>query len=250
MLNRANERWPFAKATGILDSGCGPGPITDQLITSYGAQLPRDVRIVDSDFSEAMIEQVHKTKTTGLANGESLWENVEAVVLDAQALVGVENGSMSHVLAGMVYFMLPKPAKALNESLRVLDDGGVLTCSSFQDAEWIDLMSLISEVRPDKTVPQVSKAWSTVSGLTRELENAGFREVEVHRVETFMGFESHKQIVNFLVTKLPHMRLLTSDMEQREVAMLERIMAERLKKIHPEEPGKMRGTVLVAFGQK
>jgi hypothetical protein len=27
MLERANALFPFAKATGIHDSGCGPGPV-------------------------------------------------------------------------------------------------------------------------------------------------------------------------------------------------------------------------------
>ena len=58
--------------------------------------------------------------------------------------------------------MTPDPQKCLSESRRVLKDGGVLTCSSWEGSQWIDLMATVTKIRPDKKSPELPKDWRTV----------------------------------------------------------------------------------------
>ncbi len=104
-----------------------------------------------------------------------------------------------------VYFMVPEPQKALSESLRVLKDGGVLTCSSWEGSSWMDLMALLPRIRPDKIMPKMPKEWENVDLMGEELRKAGFRDVESHRVPTSMKYESLEGLADFMATKMPHM---------------------------------------------
>lgn len=173
-----------------------------------------------------MIEQVKKRKDKITAeDASSPWARVETRVLNAMELDGVKDSSVSHITAGwagggegwigqkdecadtrvQVYFMVPEPAKALSESLRVLKDDGVLTCSSWEGSQWMDLMQLLPRVRPDKTMPQLPKDWANVDLMRGKLEEAGFREVEAHRVETGMAFDSREKLVDMMLNVMPHM---------------------------------------------
>lgn len=116
----------------------------------------------------------------------------------------VQNFEQTDVLV-QVYFMVPEPAKALSESLRVLKDDGVLSCSSWEGSQWIDLMHLAARIRPDKTMPEMPKDWSNVDLLRGQLEQAGFREVEAHRVETSMAFDTRDKLVDMLLNVMPPM---------------------------------------------
>jgi len=58
MLERATALLPSSKATGILDDGCGPGPIMARIVKDYGLNIPEDCTLLRTDFSEAMLKQV------------------------------------------------------------------------------------------------------------------------------------------------------------------------------------------------
>ena len=51
MLEKANDLLPFREATGIHDSGCGPGPVLSRVISDYGDQIPETCSLSASDFS-------------------------------------------------------------------------------------------------------------------------------------------------------------------------------------------------------
>ena len=101
MLERANAFLPFTEATGILDNGCGPGPVMSRVLNDY--QIPESCSLTCSDFSEGMIKQVQGTKEDAVkADAKSPWSRVETVVQDAMDLKSVEDSSKTHVTAGWV----------------------------------------------------------------------------------------------------------------------------------------------------
>lgn len=146
--------------------------------------------------------------------------------------------------------MTPDPQKCLSESKRVLKDGGVLACSSWQGSQWLDLMRLLPRVRPDKRLPDLPKEWEDIDLMKRELEKAGFRDVEGYPVETKMTFDKLEPLVDFLITKMPHMVMLTKDFSEGERASLKDLLLEEGRKMCPNEPGSFVGTALVAVGRK
>lgn len=103
MLECLNSRFPLASASGILDDGCGPGPIMTRIIEEFGDHIPAECTLMCSDFAPAMVEQVHAAKARYVADqSESIWGRVRTEVLDCMDLATVSDGEMSHVAAGWV----------------------------------------------------------------------------------------------------------------------------------------------------
>ena len=151
---------------------------------------------------------------------------------------------------GQVYFMTPDPQKCLSESKRVLKEGGVLTCSSWQGSDWMDLMNLLPQVRSDKKPIEMPKAWCNWELMKGELEKAVFKDVQAYQVETEMKFERYDPCIDIFVDKMPHMIAMMEDFSADERAKTRALMKEEMKKISPQEPGSLRGVALVAVGRK
>ena len=254
MIERTNALHPFSNATAILDNGCGPGPITSAIIDKYGAELPADCEFLAADFSEGMVKQVEGSKKEALESaGEgnaSVWSRVQTQVLDATDLQGVPDASKSHVLAGWVYFMTPSPQKCLTESLRVLQPGGVLACTAWEASDWLDVMMTLKAVRPDFTMPELPKNWKDAGLLKKELEIAGFRDVESERVPVTMRFETHEGLIDFMADAMPMMTAFTKLMTAEEVKRFKEVAVAKTKEFCAEAPGTLDGWALLAVGQK
>ncbi|KAK4545679.1 hypothetical protein LTR36_002633 [Oleoguttula mirabilis] len=248
MLDRANALSPFSEAFGILDNGCGPGPVMSRLIKDYGTTIPRSCSLTCSDFSEGMLKQVMSTKEK--SDAASPWKRVETLLQNAMDLGEIADESQTHVTAGLVYFMTPDPRKCLSESRRVLKEGGVLSLSSWEGSQWMELLKLVAKVWPDKQLPTLPEEWSSTTAVEGELKKAGFRDVESYRVPVEMSFESQESIVEFLVTKLPHVVAMSKDKSEEDVARLKRVMVDEAKKMCPAAPGKLDGVAIVGIGRK
>jgi ubiquinone/menaquinone biosynthesis C-methylase UbiE len=252
MLTGANALHPFAEATAILDNGCGPGSIMMKIISAYGDKLPSSCTLSCSDFAESMVDAVRATKVAEVSrNASSPWQRVEANVMDSMDLHSIDDGSLSHVLAGWVFFMTSDPQKCLTESLRVLKAGGVLTASSWDgNMQWLQLMRLASVIRPDKQFPSLPEAWTNTSGVRSEFEKAGFREVDAVEVVTHWHFESYEAMANDVMTKTPQMLALLKDFSDREKEELAALVIQECKKMAPSEPYALKGVSIVAYGRK
>jgi hypothetical protein len=120
----------------------------------------------------------------------------------------------------------------MKEIRRVLTDqkgGGVLALSSWEANEWIDLISSLSKVRPDKHVPKMPAEWGTIEGIRGQLDAAGFRDIDVHPSETFWPFDNYEETVHYLLTQLPILRKLTADVTRGELEEVHKLMVEVLK---------------------
>ena len=146
--------------------------------------------------------------------------------------------------------MTPDPQKCLSESKRVLKDGGVLTCSSWQGSQWIDLMNLLLKIRPDVKMPKIPEDWVSADGIKGVLEKAGFRDVESQQVPTTLSHDKWEPFAEFITTKMPHMVMLMKDMSDEEKAKFQELVVEEGKRMCPDEPFTLSGTALVAVGRK
>lgn len=200
-----------------------------------------------------MIKQVEASKAEALSSGDAkaeAWKRVETQVLDAMDLQGVPDESKSHVMAGWVFFMTADPQKCLSESLRVLAPGGVLACTSWEGSEWLSLMYSLEEVRPDLKLPSLPEKWSDADLLKKEFDIAGFKDVQVERVNVHMKFEKHETLTDFLVDKLPHAVALTKQMSVEEVKKWKELCTVKAKEYCADAPGSLSGWSLMAIGRK
>lgn len=246
--------YPLSEAKYILDLGCGPGQIISQIIKDYGSKLPRSVRIMAADVSPNMIRQVQLRRALEVErDAHSMWGTVDDVVCDAQDLSAMSDDSFSHITAGLVLFLLPKPQKALTECLRVLNSehgGGVLAATCWPHSDWQDLMKLLVQVCPDKPAYEVPREWQTVDSVRNELEEAGFREVTVNQTEVYVGYDDPAQVYHWLIRGIPYLIRHTADLGPVQLEDLKRIMIRHLNRLYGSDGGRMVGTVIVTSGKK
>ncbi|KAL1892852.1 hypothetical protein Sste5346_006744 [Sporothrix stenoceras] len=253
MAEAANTAIPFTSATTVLDIGTGPGQVPAAILSAYGASLPASSHLIASDFSTGILDQLELRKKSEIEGGNADWSKLEIQNLDVTDLSALADGSVSHAFAAFVLFMVPQSGAALGEIHRILtseNGGGFFAQSSWQTTEWADLMGFVSKVRPEKAVPQLPKTWATVEGVKGELEAAGFRDVDVISVEAYMPYEDPDEVARFLLTQIPLMKRLTSDMTGEELEKTRDLMVEEIKAKHPETPGRLVGTALVGIGRK
>nr|OQO21681.1 hypothetical protein B0A51_10555 [Rachicladosporium sp. CCFEE 5018] len=241
---------PFSHATGILDNGCGPGPIISAIIETHGAEIPESTTLLAADFSQGMVDEVNATKARGIEASNETWKRVGTKILNAMDMQGIPDGSQSHVTAGWVYFMTPDPRKCLSETLRILKPGGVLGCTSWKGSQWLDAMNVFGEFKPDVTMPKMPEAWASVEGVRRELEVAGFEDVRSEEVTVEMPFEDVGVLTKMLLYEIPMMKVLTNNLSEAEKEELEQMIAASVKKSSAEHPGKLLGVALVGLGRK
>ncbi|RMZ85433.1 hypothetical protein DV737_g875, partial [Chaetothyriales sp. CBS 132003] len=237
MITRMNELWPFSKAKGIFDNGCGTGAILSHILEQYGVEIPPSARILAGDFSDHMLQVVRKTKQAKSESPEKdVWGRVEIRNIDAQDLSSIPDDSVSHLTGGMVYFMLPDAQKALKESNRVLCPGGVIALSSGKSSEHIDALGeAVEKIRPGTHLTLLTGVWASEVGVKKELEAAGFVDVETHLVASSMGYQSHQQFAEMLL-QMPVMKNVVDGFSEEEESRLLQGTVDRLRAINPVEP--------------
>lgn len=250
LITRLNERSPFAKASGILDNGCGGGAIISLILDDYGAEIPPTASIVAGDFSEHMLKVVQDTKDAKVAEGKAGWERLEVRNLDAQDMVGIADGSLSHVTGGHLYFLLPDYRKALKETYRVLGAGGELAISGGRGSQHLDaLHDAVEVVRPGTNLQMIQEPWASEAGVKSELEAAGFGDVETFVVDSVMKYERHNDFAKMLLT-MPVMKNVIGDYTEDEKDRLLAELVVALRSRNAAEPGELSGSSIVALGRK
>ena len=253
MIKAGDAAYPFSSALTVLDIGCGTGQVMSEVLKAHGSELPSSSRLVASDLSPGMIEQVQIRKAAEIEKGNTSWSKAETVVCNATDLSKFPDSSVSHALAGFVLFMVPQPRTALKEIQRVLTNqngGGFFALSSWLGSEWLDLMSFSNKVRPDKPILQMLPPWNTIEGVRGELEATGFRDIDVHLVETFWPFDDYDEIARYILTQFPGMSKMTADMSREELENVRDLMVKHIIAKHPSVPGRLTGTAIIGLGRK
>ena len=53
MARSGSTAYPFISALTVLDIGCGPGQITNEVLRAHGSTLPETARLVATDSAPA-----------------------------------------------------------------------------------------------------------------------------------------------------------------------------------------------------
>jgi ubiquinone/menaquinone biosynthesis C-methylase UbiE len=160
----------------------------------------------------------------------------------------VPDASVSHYIASLVLFMLPDAHAGLREAYRVLEPEGVMSCSSWKSAGW---MELVMEARGKKGSDfKMPEMWAEVGSVRALLEDAGFVDVMVEEVTTYMKVEQADVLAGWFFGKDSPMAGMIQSMSEEErvqaMANLERLFEER----KDPETGGIPGVGIVATGRK
>lgn len=254
MLERMDDALPFSSATGIADVGCGPGPAIKELLDVYESKISPSAKLVASDFSEGMVEQVRKLQAK--QSGNPIWERLETHVWDVQDLGQVADDSFSHVMGSLVFFIPKQPRQALSEVNRVLGKGGLIALTSWHIVTWMELMEAAARAaRPDLGASrkpfEMPTAWRTIDAVKKELEATGFKNVHAEYTETFLTADNPRDLIRwFTKGKNPLLAHLVAGFGEEDLEKLgdefERLVNEQC----PVGPKKLKGVAIVATARK
>jgi len=148
----------------VLDVGCGPGALTEELVRRVGASA---VTAVDpSEPFVAAVEERHPDVTVRLAPAEQL---------------PFEDSSFDAALAQLVVHFMRDPVAGLREMGRVARDDGVVAASVWDHGSGRGPLSVyweaVRELDPGAR-DESDLAGARAGSLTALFEQAGLREVE------------------------------------------------------------------------
>lgn len=250
MLDRMNEGWPFSSAIGIFDNGCGSGSAMSRIIDRFGTEIPTSARLLAGDFSEHMLDAFRKTKEAQSRSNGDAWDRLELQNIDAHDLSAIRDESISHVTGGMLYFLLPDPQKALQETYRILCHGGVIATSNGKQSQHIDALNkAVEKVKPGTNLGLLSGVWTSEEGVKGELTAAGFVEAKTYLIESEVSYQNHQQFGEMLL-QMPVMKQAIDGMSEDEKQRLPGVVVEDLRKINPTQPGTLSGTAIIAISRK
>ncbi|MDB4966235.1 MAG: putative SAM-dependent methyltransferase [Myxococcales bacterium] len=156
----------------IVDVACGPGTLS--LVAAR-----RVARVDAIDFSPDMVKQLElRAAAAGITN-------VESRVGDGEALPYPERSfDAAFSMFGLMFF--PQRDRGFAELRRVLKPGGCAVVSSWQVATRAPvletLLGAISAVLPGFPPPEQPGPLGDPDEFRRELQTAGFDEIDVHEV--------------------------------------------------------------------
>ncbi|KAH7310116.1 S-adenosyl-L-methionine-dependent methyltransferase [Rhexocercosporidium sp. MPI-PUGE-AT-0058] len=252
LFEQMNHAYPFSTASAIMDVGSGPGNTMGRLIEKYGLELPSDARLIASDFSAGMIEQVQRSQQVK-KDENPIWSRVEAKVLDAQILEDIRDESISHITGTMVYNLVANGRQALEAAHRVLQPGGIIGMTLGAGAEWMDLMGIAAKTVRGETGPtfRFPKDYGTPEGIRAEFETVGFRAEHVEVIESFMDVSNPKPLVDmFIRGKNPGALFFVGDYSEAELDVFVDEVLRLIEESHPNVPRQLRGLMIVAVGKK
>lgn len=135
-------------------------------------------QVVGIDFSHEMVDQTSKfIKENGI-------HNIEVMQMDAENL-SFKSETFDTVICGLSTAFFSDSLLAVDEMVRVLRFGGKLGISSWKKRENIGVIGraykkLFPETQTASSAnPDLSPDFSTVDGITKILENAGLKDIEV-----------------------------------------------------------------------
>lgn len=168
----------------ILDIAAGTGLITLRMADEVG----RSGNVLATDISDEMVKiGNNKVRSKGIAN--VIFERMDAENLSS------ENNSFDLVTCALGLMYFPDPSAALAEMYRVLRNGGravVAVWGSRKKCGWSEIFPIV-DARVNTDVCPMFFNLGESEVLKYNFENAGFKNVSLQKIETFLSYSSAEE---------------------------------------------------------
>jgi len=165
----------------VLDVSCGTGMVTFLAADRVG----REGRVLGTDISQAMIE---------MAREEAARRHLSHVTferMDAEELE-VEDGGFDAALNSLGLMFIPDIGKAFREMHRALRPGGRAVAAVWGERRhcgWAEIFPIV-DARVESEVCPLFFQLGTGDTMRGRLEDAGFTDVVLDRIATFLRYDS------------------------------------------------------------
>lgn len=238
---KALELADIFEGSAILDVACGPGTLP--LLASDKVKSVHAI-----DFSESMIKLFKET-----VNAEGL-ENIEIHCGDGQELPfsdGIFDVAFS--MFGLMFF--PNRNKGYSEIYRTLKPGGKIVISSWAPVSDSPVMQTLfgalKAMKPDIPEPKTDiESLENPEFFKAELQNAGFKQVEIVPVEGEYPISDLEEFWTDMVKGSAPIVMMQQGMSPEEWKEKERIALEFLKNNIPSLPTSLTAKAWLGCGIK
>ncbi|MEM1046834.1 MAG: methyltransferase domain-containing protein [Pseudomonadota bacterium] len=184
-LLRMSEAGPGER---VLDLACGTGLVTFPLAEAVGPEGS----VVATDLSEKMVEEIRR-KAAGLRLSQ-----VTAFRAGAESLDGVPDASIDLVTCAFGLMYVPDPDVAMAEALRVLKPGGRAVFAVWGERAkcgWAEIFPIV-DARVKSSVCPLFFRLGTGSVLAREMETAGFTDIDTTRLTADLPYPDDRAAID------------------------------------------------------
>lgn len=231
-LSKANLTDPN-REINAFDMGCGTGAVIAALYDTVPKEQWPNVKVLAGDVSEDMLSFV---RNRGTENG---WPGLTTQIVNGAD--GLEPNQFTHVFANAIVFFLP--TTTLKKTYDLLKPGGFIGMTTWAALPWFAWVqkavsrlpnppSLISYEQIQSAFQQ-GNAWHEEAFVKKQLEEAGFKDVEVvyEKVRARGG-----TLDEFMEMMTMPMKVVSSFWEEGErEEILGRVMGELRKVVEEEE---------------
>ena len=130
--NWITDHYHFPESASVLELGCGTG----SMWKGKTDLIRRCSRLILSDLSEGMLEKAKETLYTEAG--------IEYRAIDIQE-IPYPDRTFDAVIANMMLYHVPDPARGLGEVRRVLKEGGAFYCATFGEHGMMEYIGSLFE---------------------------------------------------------------------------------------------------------
>ena len=225
----------------VLEVGAGSGVLTEAL-------YPRVKSVLATDFAPKMIEVLQERMTALDAT------NVKFDVMDGQAL-DLEDDSFDAAAAAFALMLFPDRVKGFSELCRVLRPGGRVLVSAWAGPDRFEAFELfltgLKEAFPDMPPPSSPPPVFSLANLEvfrDEMENGGFRDVEVGFISRDLAVNTVDQMWAMLTSGAPPVKALLDRVGESGQEKLRKSLNAIVDERFGNGPIKVTNTATVAVG--
>lgn len=195
------KRLDVDETTEALEVAAGSGALSETL-------AKRVKSLLATDFSPGMVDILRKRMDiSGI-------RNVRVEIMDGQSL-SLSDASFDRVACSFGLMLFPDRAKGFSELCRILKQGGRAMISGWAGPEKFDgfrlflhaLQTAFPDLPPPPSPPPVFSLADPLN-FKREMESAGFKEVEVNLVSQELVLESPDELWSMFTVGAPPVKAL------------------------------------------
>ncbi|KIY02985.1 uncharacterized protein Z520_01451 [Fonsecaea multimorphosa CBS 102226] len=187
LFRQANFPTPGDSRLVVLDQACGSAVVSAHIVSRLSLEEKSRLDLTCADISDAMVSNVsQRIKASG-------WDNVSAVKADAMD-TKFPSSHFTHIFFNFGPQILSSPLAGIRECHRILQSGGTLNLSTWQEVPWFadyragiardpSLPPFPSDEQLRHAFTETPERWDSVKDVKVHLETCGFRDAEAQVVE-------------------------------------------------------------------